>query len=105
MGIEGAVDCTGGNVRHFAGLEQAVFLADPLFGHALHHVDEFFPMRVQVEGVAEAGAHVGADEEEALGGDKVGAAEPVVFGPGVNFARGQGGGDEGGEHAATVWAV
>jgi hypothetical protein len=34
--------------------------------------------------------HVGAHEEEFLGGDEVGAAEPLVVGPGVGLAEGVG---------------
>lgn len=90
VGIVSAVDGSGGDVGHFTGGKEALFGSDPLFGTTIEDVDDFFPMRVKVEGVAMAGSHVGADEKELFGGDEVRAAEPFVVGPGVDFADGVG---------------
>ncbi len=88
MRVVGAVDGSGGDVGHFAGGEDAFFFADPLFGAAVEDVDDFLAMGVVVEGVAVAGGHVGADEEEFFGVDEIRAAEPFVVGPGIDFAGG-----------------
>ena len=44
--------------------------------------------------VAVERVHVRPHEEEFLGGDEVGAAEPLIVGPGVGFAEGVGDLDE-----------
>jgi hypothetical protein len=61
---------------------------------------------VVVKRVAVQRVHVRADEEEFLGGDKVGAAEPFVIGPGVGLAEGVGDLDEaavGGGHGVVYF--
>ena len=45
--IVGAVDFALGNQNHFAGAEDAVLLADPLFGTAGQDIDEFLAGRVR----------------------------------------------------------
>ena len=94
VGIVGGVHGARRDVRHLTGTEDAIVVADPLFGAAVEHVDDFLAVRVVVKRVAVQRVHVRAHEEEFLGGDEVGAAEPLVVGPGVGFAEGVGDLDE-----------
>lgn len=90
VGVVGGVDRSGGDVGHFAGTQDAVFLPDPLLGPTVKDVDDFFPVGVDVEGVTPPRGHVGADEQELVRPDHIGPAEPFVVGPGIRLPEGVG---------------
>ena len=74
------------------GLE--VIGPDPLLGAAGDDVDDLLPVRVPVERVTMVRRHVGAHQQQLVGGDDIGAAEPLVVCPGIGFTQGVGEQDE-----------
>lgn len=87
MWIVGGVNRAGGNVGDFARLQNAELISYPLFGATLDHVDDFFAVGMDVKRMAVHRLHVGADQEQFLGGDQIGTAQPLVDRPGVWFAE------------------
>ena len=73
------------DVGHFPCFQDAALLADPLLGATVDDVDDLFPVRVVMEGVAVIRVHVGPDEEKLVGIDQFGIAEPLVVGPGIGL--------------------
>ena len=94
VGIEGAVHGARRDVGDFAGVQDAVIGPDPLLGAAGDDVDDLLPVRVPVERVTMVRRHVGAHQQQLVGGDDIGAAEPLVVCPGVGFTQGVGEQDE-----------
>lgn len=88
--VVGRVNRAGGDVSGITDGEVAVILIDPLFSLTGNDVDHFFAMRVGMERVAVMRRHRDANEEEFVGGDEVGTAEPFHVRPGIGFADGVG---------------
>lgn len=81
--IAGGVGSVFGDVSHFAGIEEAFFALDPLFGLAGNDVDNFFAGGVGVEFVGGMRREGGADEDEFPG------ADDFRIGHGFNVAPGE----------------
>ena len=94
MRVVRGVNRAGGDVCHFTGAENAVFVSHPLFRASVDYIDDLLAMRMIMERVAVHRLHIGADEQEFVGGDDIRTTEPFVVGPGIGLAESVGDLDE-----------
>jgi len=79
---------------HFARFEDLMLFPYPLLGLARDNENELFSCRMIVEWMGAKCLHIGANQQEMLVLDHVGAAKPFLNGPGGLVTDGVGGSDE-----------